>query len=157
MKEVKPKRKHRQFSIEDKVKAVRILKENGYDYGATARETGVSRGTLRIWNDRFVSDINTDKVQIIAAETEIAITQYKNAFIKKHFAKLEDTTVLAINRAIVLLKREKDLTKVNGTIKVLGDMIMKLTQTQSETQAPTTNIVRQSIIQLNNLYQKENS
>ena len=149
-------KKKARYTTEDKVNAIRLLKENGYDYVATERELRIPRATLHTWNDRYSSEMNVDKVNVLAIDAEVAVTQYKSNFLKTHFNKLSKATELAIDRATELLKSEEDLTKVNGTIKVLSEMISKLTTLQGngENNPGTTNIVRQSIIQLNQMVKK---
>ena len=61
-------------------------------------------------------------------------------------------------RAIALCQVETDLNKLNGTLKIIFDLICKFnesSQEQQQTSGATINFIQESIVQLNQLKQDQ--
>lgn len=72
------KKKKNSYTEEEKIQAVRLLKENNFNHYLTAAQTGVSISSLHNWSARYMSDIdNTNKVQIIAESVELNLARVK--------------------------------------------------------------------------------
>lgn len=144
--------KRTKYTIEEKIEVLRLLKENSYNYKKTALETGVVYGTLKNWFSQYKDRINNiSAVDIIAENVEVNISKAKMCFIEKHFEKLNNLAEAAIKRALNLVETEEDLNKLNGTIKIIGDIFAKISGFEDEeSKNPNTiNLIQQSIVMMN--------
>lgn len=146
------------FTDEQRLQVVRILRENGYKYRETSRQVGINECTLRTWAARY-KEVSTDNaVSIIAQRVENEIGAKKINFITKNFKKMDELAEKALNRALVLIEEEEDLSKVNQTIKIMTDFIAKMKEDGSQEEGPsnkTVNLIQQSIQQCNMIVKKE--
>lgn len=147
-----PAGKRRQYTDNQRIEILRLLKENSYNYRKTALDTGVPYPTIKVWYSKFKNEINEmTAVSCIAEKVELNIAQLKTEFIEKHFKEMNTLAQEAIKRAGELIKSEEDLSKVNGTIKVVTEFIVKMTENSpsSNKSAETINIIQQTISNLN--------
>ena len=147
-----PTGKRRRYTDDQRIEVLRILKENSYNYTKTALETGVPYPTIKVWYSKFKHEINEmTAVSCIAEKVELNIAQLKTTFIEKHFTNMNNLAEMAIKRAEELLKTETDLSKVNGTMKVVTDFIARITEINpsSAKSVETINIIQQTINNLN--------
>lgn len=151
--------KRTKYTIEEKIEVLRLLKENSYNYKKTSLETGVVYGTLKNWFSQYKDRINNiSAVDIIAENVEVNLAKTKVHFIENHFEKLNELAEAAIKRALILIENEGDLSKVNGTIKIIGDMFAKIAgMDEGEKGSNTTNLIQQSIIMMNQIKNKSDS
>ncbi len=106
------KKKKNSYTEEEKIQAVRLLKENNFNHYLTAAQTGVSISSLHNWSARYMSDIdNTNKVQIIAESVELNLARVKTNFINKHYAKMNELAEEAVKKAIDLVKMKQTLIR----------------------------------------------
>lgn len=139
----------KQYTMEDKVQILRVLKENSYDYKKTSLETGCNYGTLKNWYVKYKGELaNINSVDMIAEKTELNVAKAKIRFIDRHYSSLSLLAESAIKRALELLKEEKDLNKVNDTIKIVTDYFTKLSGNEEQKQQGT-NLIQQTILALN--------
>jgi len=137
------------YTMEDKVQILRLLKENSYDYKKTSLETGCNYGTLKNWYVKYKGELaNINSVDMIAEKTELNVAKAKIRFIDRHYSSLSLLAESAIKRALELLKEEKDLNKVNDTIKIVTDYFTKLSGNEEQKQQGT-NLIQQTILALN--------
>ena len=143
------------YTDEERIQVVRLLLENSFDYAKTERETGVKGTTIKSWYYRYGEWINKDPSTWIAEKVEINLGRLKTDFLRENYKQIGQLADKAIKRALVLVEKEKDLGKVNGTLKILTDFYTKMQDTNKDMQGSdsraTVNLIRQSIIQLNNL------
>lgn len=147
-----PAGKRRQYTDNQRVEILRLLKENSYNYQKTALETGVPYPTIKVWYSKYKNEINEmTAVSCIAERVELNVAQLKAEFIEKHFKEMNTLAQDAIKRAGELIKKETDLSKVNGTIKVVSDFVSKITEINPSAtkSAETINIIQQTINNLN--------
>lgn len=145
----------RKYSMEEKVEILRVLKDNSYDYKKTSVQTGCNYGTLKMWYVKYKDNLaNLNAVDMIAEKTELNLSKAKIRFIERHYNQLSQLAETSIGRALELLKDEKDLNKVNDTIKIVTDYFAKLST--SEEQKETGNsLIQQTIIALNSFNKPE--
>ena len=151
------KKKKNSYTEEEKIQAVRLLKENNINHYLTAAQTGVSISSLHNWSARYMSDIdNTNKVQIIAESVELNLARVKTNFINKHYAKMNELAEEAVKKAIDLVKDETDLNKVNNTIKVISDFFGKMSNDgeEGEKKGDSYSLIQQTIIACNSMNQQ---
>lgn len=149
--------KRTKFTIEEKIEVLRLLKENSYNYKKTAMETGVVYGTLKNWYTQYRDRLNNiSAVEVIAENVEINLSKVKTRFIEQHFSKLNDLAEAAIKRALKLIENEEDLNKVNGTLRVIGELLAKVSGAEDDCNKQTTgsNLIQQTIVMMNQIKEK---
>ena len=118
-----PISRHR-YSTEERVQILRILKDNNYDIYKTSKSTGCKYGTIHQWMIKYKNSMeNISAVEEIAENTERKLQRVKHDFITRHFDRVDKLGEEACRQAMELLKTEKDLQKVNGTIKLVNDFL----------------------------------
>lgn len=152
--------KRTKYTVEEKIEVLRLLKENSYDYKKTSLETGVVYGTLKNWFSQYKDRINNiSAVDVIAENVEVNLSKVKVRFIEKHFEKLNELAESAVSRALILMSREEDLSKVNGTIKIIGELFSKMAGVDGdraeEKDSNTVNLIQQSIVMMNQMKNRE--
>ncbi len=152
--------KRTKYTVEEKIEVLRLLKENSYDYKKTSLETGVVYGTLKNWFSQYKDRINNiSAVDVIAENVEVNLSKVKVRFIEKHFEKLNELAKSAVSRALILMKEEEDLSKVNNTIKIIGDLFSKMAGVDGdkagEKESNTVNLIQQSIVMMNQMKNRE--
>lgn len=147
------------YSMEEKIEVLRLLKENEYNIPVTAANTGVAINTIKDWVRRYKNELDSlTTVNAIAEEVELNVARVKNQFVNRHFNKLNTLAESAITRALELVTIEEDLSKVNNTIKIIGDFVLKLSQASGkaeETAQSSVNLIQQNIMMLNQIKDKE--
>lgn len=140
------------YTHEDRIKAVRVLKDSGFNYVATEVATGISRQTLKSWYYRYRDTMDEGHIPAIAEDVEMAFSKKKADFIDSYFEKMGTLAEKSIERALILMEKECDLAKVNGTIKIVSDYMSKLHPSGSQESGysdTTINLIQQTINQLN--------
>lgn len=148
------RKKRGAYTPEQKIEAVRLLHDNGYNYYKTSAQTKISMSSLHMWEAQYGADINSsNKVQMIAEKVEMNLARVKTSFIEKHYYQLNNLAEQAIKRAFELVKTEDDLNKVNNTIKVISDFITKISgeEGDEEKRNTTYNLIQQTVIACNNI------
>ena len=147
--------KRTKYTVDEKIEILRLLKENSFDYKKTCLETGVNHGTLKNWFCTYKDQLNNlSTVALIAENVEQNISKAKIRFIDRHFNELNNLAEEAIKRALKLVKDEVDLSKVNGTIKVISDLFSKISDLDSsggDDPKNSASLIKQTIIQLNSI------
>lgn len=147
------------YTDEDRIKVVRLLIDNGMNYVLTHRQTGINSATIKQWYYRYKKDIeDSSTATMIAEKVEIDFARAKLELLQNNFSKLNTLADAAIMRAIALCQVETDLNKLNGTLKIIFDLICKFnesSQEQQQTSGATINIIQESIVQLNQLKQDQ--
>lgn len=151
------KKKKNSYTEEEKIQAVRLLKDNNFNHYLTAAQTGVSISSLHNWSARYMNEIDSaNKVQIIAESVELNLARAKTNFINKHYSKMNELAEEAIKKALELVKKEEDLNKVNNTIKVISDFLGKMSNEgeEGEKKGDSYNLIQQTIIACNSINQQ---
>lgn len=148
------------YTDTQRLSAVKLLRENNFDYKATSAMLGVSSATLRSWASRYRDVHTTEKVELIQERVELDIAKMKINFISKNYSKMDELAKKALNRAMVLVEQETDLNKVNNILKTLTDFMAKMhTPSEKDEERPgsavTVNLIQQSITQLNEFKKKQ--
>ena len=148
------KAKEGQYSRTEKVSAVRMLIENGYNYKKTSVQTGISRGSLQAWVKLYEKELTeSTSVQSIAKSVEVNIARAKTEYINKHFNSMSRLAEEAIKKAIELVQEEDDLSKVNDTIRTRSNVIVKIggEEGAAERAGDTYNLIQQTIVACNRM------
>lgn len=149
-----PRGRGQGYTAEEKINAIKVLQENGYNINKTAVQTGVSRSSLMAWSKQYGKEaLQRDSVAIIAESVNKNAAKLKINFLQKHYNRMSDLAEKAISRALTLVEFEPDLAKVNNTIKVISDFVTKAAGEQGEEAETVRNnnltLIEQTIIQLN--------
>ena len=152
--------KKRKYTEKEKIEVLAILRDNGYDYMKTSRETGVAYNSLTNWNNKYSDKLGHTDISIaIAKKTELKVSRMKEDFLQQHFTNLNSLAQKAIQKAYNLMDDEVDLNKVTNSIKVIGDLFAKLAAIEGEKDASTpntVNLIQQSITMMNEIHKKDN-
>lgn len=147
------KKTRKQYSLEDKMKALIVLRDNNYNYRATSRETGVATVTLENWYCKHKKDLeNISVTKAIAEKAEIDAVRLKAKFLENHFQSLSELTESTVNRIKDLIPKEKNLKNLTETLKVLLDYSAKISDRDEEKGKTEISFIQQTINQLNNTY-----
>lgn len=145
-------RRKKRYTTDEKIEALRILKENNYDFLKTSSTLKVAVNTLKTWNNTFRTQLDGDaEIKAIALKTENNMAQLKQKFLSQHFAALNELTEKTIKRSLLIVKKETDLSKLCSILKVSAEILTKLTpdNSQQTTNNNTFNLIQQSIEQCN--------
>lgn len=141
--------RYARYTLDERLQALEVLKQNDYDYERTERETGVNRSTLSSWNQTYRKKIESDRhIQLVAEAAQADFRAYKLRFLQGHFADLNRVAKKAIGRAETLLESADSLRDVAKVLEVLYNYVEKLTDENTPQPTATLNNAR---IQINNL------
>lgn len=148
------------YTEEQRIQAVKMLRDNGFDYKATSRELGISTDTLRSWKCRYQNVIDLSPECVVAQKVELDLAMVKLNFVSENYRAMDELAKASIERALTLVKSEEDLGKVNGTIKIITDFMAKMNGVDEQKRPEsgmTVNVIKESILQLNqiNMQQKK--
>lgn len=145
------------YTDEDRIKVVRMLVDSGMNYAIMHKKTGINTNTIKQWYYRYKGDLEAASSTLIAEKVEIDFARAKLEFLQNNFSQLNTLADKAINRAIALCEKETDLNKISNLMKVISDLVLRFndsSQEQQQTSGTTINLIQQSIIELNELKEK---
>lgn len=146
------------YTDEDRIKVVQMLVDSGMNYAIMHKKTGINTNTIKQWYYRYKGDLEAASSTLIAEKVEIDFARAKLEFLQNNFVKLNTLADKAINKAIVLCEKEKDLNKISNVLKVISELVLRFndsSQEQQQTSGTTINLIQQSILQLNELKEKD--
>ena len=110
-------KKEEDFTLEDKMDAMEVLKDLNYDYPKAARIVGVATPTLRAWAGMLVTSVNKEDASVlqIKEETDVELD-------KRFERSAKEAKTLVLERIRNLIKEEKDMAKLTQTLKVLNEI-----------------------------------
>ena len=145
------------YTDEDRIKIVRMLVDSGMNYAIMHKKTGINTNTIKQWYYRYKGDLEAASSTLIAEKVEIDFARAKLEFLQNNFTQLNTLADKAIKRAIALCEKETDLNKISNLMKVISDLVLRFndsSQEQQQTSGTTINLIQQSIIELNELKEK---
>ena len=150
------------YTDEERMQAVRMLVDSGFNYALTEQKTHVHANTLKQWYYRMKDAVEKEATSYIAEKVEIDFARAKLNLLKSNFDGINKLTEAALERATTLIKKETDLNKLNGTLRIIADLLIKMNNGngqddqngQSQSNA-MINLIQDSVVQLNNM-SKEN-
>lgn len=145
------------YTDEDRIKIVRMLVDSGMNYAIMHKKTGINTNTIKQWYYRYKGDLEAASSTLIAEKVEIDFARAKLEFLQNNFSQLNTLADKAIKRAIALCEKETDLNKISNLMKVISDLVLRFndsSQEQQQTSGTTINLIQQSIIELNELKEK---
>lgn len=127
LKEIEVTRRQRPvYSLEEKIDAVRILHEEGYNYLRASRRLGISTTALKRWELEFGERVRTTTSSQIATESvELNLVRSRCEFVKEHYPKINALFGMTLERATQVVKEESDLDKLTRTLKTLAEILGK--------------------------------
>lgn len=133
-------RQRGRFALEDRLKALEVLKANKYDYKKTAIQTGCSIGTLYNWNSMYRNELEkSTAIQLAGKVAQSDFLAYKHRFLQGHFDDLERVakkTVLKIENKLDQDNIQlKDLARV---LEVFYNYLEKLSNENSPQSNPNS-------------------
>ena len=99
------------YTDEEKKVILAQLAANGYNYSRTAKETGVARSTLLLW-EKNAPDTTVDATEIDTLKKQLT---------ESYLNKTKRAREVLLDRIIELAQSEKDLFKVSGAFKTVAD------------------------------------
>lgn len=150
------------YTDEERMQAVRMLVDSGFNYALTEQKTHVQANTLKQWYYRMKDAVEKEATSYIAEKVEIDFARAKLNLLKSNYDGINKLTEAALERATQLIKKENDLNKLNGTLRIIADLLIKMNNGngqddqngQSQSNA-IINLIQDSVVQLNNM-SKEN-
>lgn len=145
------------YTDEDRIKIVRMLVDSGMNYAIMHKKTGINTNTIKQWYYRYKGDLEAASSTLIAEKVEIDFARAKLEFLQNNFSQLNTLADKAIKRAIALCEKETDLNKISNLMKVISDLVLRFndsSQDQQQTSGTTINLIQQSIVELNELKEK---
>lgn len=150
------------YTDEERMQAVRMLVDSGFNYALTEQKTHVQANTLKQWYYRMKDAVEKEATSYIAEKVEIDFARAKLNLLKSNYDGINKLTEAALERATQLIKKENDLNKLNGTLRIIADLLIKMNNGngqddqngQSQSNA-MINLIQDSVVQLNNM-SKEN-
>jgi transposase-like protein len=145
------------YTDEDRIKIVRMLVDSGMNYAIMHKKTGINTNTIKQWYYRYKGDLEAASSTLIAEKVEIDFARAKLEFLQNNFTQLNTLADKAIKRAIALCEKETDLNKISNLMKVISDLVLRFndsSQDQQQTSGTTINLIQQSIVELNELKEK---
>lgn len=150
------------YTDEERMQAVRMLVDSGFNYPLTEQKTHVHANTLKQWYYRMKDAVEKEATSYIAEKVEIDFARAKLNLLKSNYDGINKLTEAALERATQLIKKETDLNKLNGTLRIIADLLIKMNNGneqegqsgQSQSNA-MINLIQDSVVQLNNM-SKEN-
>lgn len=146
-------KKRRRYTDQQKIEVLTLLRENSYNYRKTEFDTGIPYSTIKVWYNQHKNELNEmTSVSCIAEKVEQNIGRLKTDFISAHFKAMSGLAAKAIERAEELIEKERDLSKINGTIKVVTDFFAKIGEVDPESANKGDtyiSVIRQTINNMN--------
>lgn len=117
------------YTPDQKVAAVRRLHDNGGNLKGTARELQIPTTTLYGWNKKIGGLVDAGAPdQAIIESSGLRASRVSAAMLERNAPRASLLLGEAIAKARELVRDETDLGKLNGTLRVLCDLIVRLGQ-----------------------------
>ena len=125
--EKKDKKNVKDFTWEDKIQALVLLRENNFNGKKTAEQLGVSPSTLKTWKSRYGDRVYRDMAKVVPSNKEYGVAfssiaiymkDYNVRFIKKALS----VKMKALEKLEKLLEKEKNTSKVTEAIRLLHEI-----------------------------------
>ena len=105
------------FTLDDKLQALEVLKENNYSYDVAAKKVGVKISSLRDWARDLMPMVDSEAsavVDVMNATDEDLDIQYDRT--------VREIRTLMLQRMRDIVATESDLDKITRTLKLLHDI-----------------------------------
>lgn len=143
--------KRKNYSFEQKVSALKLLRENGYNYSRTARELSLVYKTIQRWEKRIGAAVfelldlyegNIDKVT--RDEVKKRLDSISNSKVQEEssnhsfYLLAQKVKMIALKRLVKLLPDETDVSKITSALKLLHKIVQDDSQVNedNETEVP---------------------
>ena len=125
--EKKDKKNVKDFTWEDKIQALILLRENSFNGKRTAEQLGVSHSTLKTWKSRYGDKVYRDLGQVVPSNKEYGVAFSSIAGVMKDsnirfIKKALSVKMKALEKLETLLEKEKNTSKVTEAIRLLHEI-----------------------------------
>mgnify|MGYP003596486039 CR=1 FL=1 len=130
------------YRDEEKLKVVRILKDNNWNCNKTSVQTGIAYNTLRKWKGEYrdMFEKEDSSVTPLLINTENKFSETKLEMVNSYCNNLYELGTEAVAKISELLKTEVDLHKATETLKVINDFIINIKDTPVSTSMPENTV-----------------
>lgn len=113
----------KKYSLQEKIEAVSLLRQNNFDYALISNTLKIPEGTLHRWNDKHGPTVK-DGLQECAETAKVVTGTCTDAYEtnSKFLSKVEKVRGLALDRLELILPTELDSKKLIEVIKSLNDI-----------------------------------
>ena len=129
--------KHKQYTPEDKLRAVMMYRECG-SLAQVARVTGFPRTTIKQWNEAFDEIPKETSIEVIEAEVVQHVADAKREFLNQHYKPLSEAFGTAVKNLLDDMKLNPPTALAAVTIAEKVANIIKLFSTAETTGAANT-------------------
>lgn len=116
----------KRYSVKERMAALVLLRDNGYNFTKTARQANVSVPSLRHWYKKYANDLReqSEAIEAIVESTEDLQDQKKDLM-----TEIYDTQLL-------IIKRVQELIPSARSIRVLSDALAIIHSLEAEVKNP---------------------
>jgi dihydropteroate synthase len=110
------------YSTEEKIKTLKLLEINGFNYTRTQNATGVNLSTIKVWVDKLGDKVfqeEDSRVKDIADKVNIVSDIMKDDFLKKAW----DTNIDLINRIKELIPTETRIFTLVSVMRIIHEIL----------------------------------
>jgi hypothetical protein len=121
---------NKRHNHEEKIRSLRLLESNNFNYLATSRQTGIARRTLKQWEDRYGMEVfNTKSPTEKALESLDEEIKRHEMHIHRYLHMLQKQI---LNRIKSLVETEKKLEAIVIAGKFISEEIQKLSNPEEQ-------------------------
>ena len=121
--EATEKQKAKRYSLTERMDALAVLRQNGYNFTKTSRMINVSQPSLRLWHKKYGKQMEevSKTTEAIMVNSSEKIQEYEKDFI----AEVYDTKLLIVRRVRELIPTAKSIRILSDALAVLHSMEAK--------------------------------
>jgi len=136
------RRAHTNYSLKQKLEALKLLQRNNFNLSKTAREIRISTCCLRRWRNDHPEVFSNTSVQIknIQQSIEIDLIQRDKNFIQKNYAKWEQVCEKLTDQLLNMAETEADIEKIARTLKIIREIMNPTNSNNLTTNVATSQI-----------------
>lgn len=127
------------YTHTEKVKTLRLLESNGFNYLQTSKQTNISRPTLRKWQELYGMEIFKGKSPteeaLIAIDAEM---KHYDINILRHLYAIRKRT---LQRVMVMAENEKKIEALVNLLKFVSSEIQKFSEIEQPGYDPTVDYI----------------
>jgi hypothetical protein len=129
----------RTYSHSDKIKVLRILEKNNFNYLQTEKATGVTRKTIKGWEASYGCEVFLGKTPTLQALEEIDNDMKNNEvnLIKKYYIVRE----MLLHKIMQIIPLETRLDSLVSALKCISDIIINIENSKPVEQSNTSSII----------------
>jgi hypothetical protein len=108
------------YSLEEKIRILKVLEINNFNYLKTQRDTGLHPITVKAWREKYGDKVfKKNQIEEIVERVDVVSEIQKDDFIKKAWDANKDI----IERIKVLIPKEKKIFALASVMKIIHEII----------------------------------